>query len=250
MIGYEQALELLDANALVLSAIKVSCAHALNMVLAEDLVAPIDLPIFDNAAVDGYAVRATAVVPGLAMPLLPGIRAITQKKPILKEGMAAKIMTGAPMPLYADAVVMKERAQDGLSHVTFSTQISARENVRFLGEDLKRGHVAAEKGTRISPQLIGLFYGLGLDQVTVYKPPKIAIISTGDELVMVPTSLSFGQVYYLTGPMLKAQCHLLGIDDVELALVADQEHAIIDALKQSMTADIVLLTGGMSKGDY
>ncbi|HXW53185.1 MAG TPA: molybdopterin molybdotransferase MoeA [Myxococcota bacterium] len=250
MISYEAALELIRSEHLGLSARAISCTSALNRVLATDIVAPIDLPPFDNSAVDGFAVKAATAQVGKCLPVMGSLRAATQTRTVLPEGFSAKIMTGAPIPMGADAVVMKEHVAEAADGITVNIAVAPNDNIRFHGEDIKKGHLVCPAGSLVSPHLMGALCGLGIDRVLVYEPPKIRIVSTGDELVCAPTSLSFGQVYYLVGPMLAAQCQQLGIKDVEFCLVKDDQRAVGAAIEMASDADIVLVTGGMSKGDY
>lgn len=249
MISYSEALDLIKAHPLKLLTPKIPLAKALGRVLAKEVMTAIDLPPFDNSAVDGYAINAASFRETGSAVVNTVLRAQLQEGFSLQKNTAAKIMTGAPLPKGADAVLMKEEvALDG-DILTSSSLINPHDNVRFLGEDIKKGSVAAKMGTLLTPQLIALLYGLGEKEVTVFKAPSLHIISTGDELVLPGSPLGFGQVYYLMGPMLKAQGEALGLENISFTLVPDEEKAIIKAIEETK-ADIVLLTGGMSKGDY
>jgi molybdopterin molybdotransferase len=250
MISFDDAQNLIAAHLLTLSTTMIPCSNALGMVLAEHVIAPIDLPPFDNAQVDGFAVRTESLITTKSLPIMTTLRATTQKEIALPHHMTAKIMTGAPLPRGADAVVMKEdvEVRDDLTH--FSHPVLKNDNIRFCGEDIKKGFCVAAIGSVVTAQLIGVFYGLGICQVLVFKWPKIGIISTGDELIHPGKPLQYGQVYYLVGPMLKAQCRAIGIHDLKLTLTHDNENEIKKAIVESLEQEIVLITGGMSKGDY
>lgn len=247
MIELTQAQTLIFEHALKLSHEKISIFSALGRSLAKDIFAPIDLPPFDNSAVDGFAFEKSAV---MARTLGAEIRANVQERAFLKPDEAFRIMTGAPIPEGADAVIMKEDAEVIGRQVHFKRALLKNENIRFKGEDIQSQEMVLKAGTIIKPQNIGLLLALGICDIEVFKPPKMRIIATGDELVEAPTPLKFGQVYHLMGPMLKAQAKLLGITDVEYQLVGDDQEAIKRALRSSMDADIVLLSGGISLGEH
>lgn len=248
MISFEAALALIESCNLELVTQSLKTIDSLGLVLAQDLVAPINLPPFDNSAVDGFAVNSANLAD--ALPFGDSIRAVGQKRRVLPKETTIKIMTGAPMPLLADAVVMKEDATIIDNRVYFHKPVVPKDNVRFMGEDVKKGQVVATAGSMITPQMIGLFYGLGIENIPVFKPPSISILCTGDELTKAGQPLEFGQVYYLVGPMLKAQCQTLGIASVSHQVVSDDQGAIIGAINSASEANIILVCGGMSKGEY
>jgi molybdopterin molybdotransferase len=123
-------------------------------------------------------------------------------------------------------------------------------NIRFKGEDIKSGVLLLKKSDLVKPQTIGLLCALGIEKIKVYKMPSVKIIATGDELVEPGQSLKFGQVYHLMGPMLKAQSQKLGILQLDYELVGDDQEAIRRALSTSFDRDIILVTGGISLGEY
>jgi molybdopterin molybdotransferase len=250
MIAFSDAMQLIKNHALLPVAERVKTAQALNRHLFADIFAPIALPPFDNSAVDGFALRAADVEIGKALALERSIRAVSQNQHHLTHKSCAKIMTGAPLPLGADAVVMKEDANDYGDHVIFLAKPAASSHIRLRGEDINCGEKVAKKGQKISPQVIGCLLALGIDEIDVIKNPSVKIICTGDELVMPPKSLDFGQVYFMVGSMLKAQCQELGIYDVSVELVADDQHKISKAIKDAQGADLILISGGMSKGEH
>lgn len=250
MIRLSDAQRLIAEHTMRLSVERRMLDDVLGCVLAEDLRAPIDLPPFDNSAVDGFAVARATLGAGFRLKHDGLVRAQGQIAPALHGNTAIKITTGAPIPEAADAVVMLEHVVLERDDVVFSSQPMLGENIRLRAEDLRKGTIFARRGAIISPQLIGLSAALGMAQLPVMRKPRVAIISTGDELVQPGQPLMHGQVYYLMGPMLKAQCAQLGINDVCYELVADDQYAIIEALERARDIDIVLFTGGMSKGDY
>ncbi len=250
MITLSDAQQLIAHHAVPRSSVTISLEHAAFMTLAHDLAAPVDLPSFDNSAVDGFAICTTDSDLQPRLALSPPIRAQGQHAAALAPGSARKIMTGAPVPRGANAVVMLEDTSLAGDVVLLHKSPKPGDNIRVRGEDVPACALIAQKGTTLSPQLIGLLAGLGFVGVTVFRPPSIKVISTGDELQTPGKPLQFGEVYYLMGPMLKAQAALCGVRDLSYEVVADDVHAIHDAIERAFDADIILLTGGMSKGDY
>lgn len=251
MISFDEAKHLIKSEKLLITTEKIACHEALYRIVAEDIFAPIDLPPFDNSAVDGYAVDSNTFDNSLSWPICFSVQAGVQDEALtLPLAHVAKIMTGAPVPKGADAVIMKEDVhwQNGL--VFAQKAVKAKDHIRFRGEDIGKYELAVPKGHKVCPRTMGLLHALGVSRVLALRPPCIAIISTGNELSIAPSELKYGQVYYLMGPMLRAQCHELGISTVTTTMVPDDLLSIIKAIEDARDADIVLLTGGMSKGDH
>ncbi len=249
MLSFNQAQILIKAHAprLKIKTVLTKDAHGY---LAANIYAPIDLPPFTNSAVDGFALNTADFIAGQSIPIVQSLRATAQERYELKAGSCAYIMTGAPLPGNADCVIMKEHAQIFADSVFFDlTSIKAHSYVRTQGEDVRRGSLVAVAGSKLSPQLIGALLGLGIAEVPVFAP-RIRIICTGDELIQAPQKLEYGQVYFLVGAMLKAQCLALGFNDVELCQIGDHQVKIEKAINNYLDADILLITGGMSRGDY
>lgn len=247
MISFDEAIQLIKSEQISFGHIKLPLLNAHRLRLAQDIFALVDLPLFDNSAVDGYALNSQSMTP--SMPIALEILAGRQEKLVLLPNTAASIMTGAPLPKGADAVVMKEEVIKEGQYIQINRVVKSHEQVRFLGEDIKKGALVAKLGSEVTPQLIGVLAALGFTEVPVFRSPKIAIIATGDELVMPGLQLKLGEVYYLMGPMLKAQCFSLGISDVADFKVPDDETAILQTIHDVSNADIILLSGGMSLGD-
>lgn len=250
MISFEEAQQLIERESLELNPISMPTQDAVGLILAQQIKAPINLPPFDNSAVDGFAVNTRSLLVKKYLPVATALRACPQEEYLLASETTAKIMTGAPVPHGADAVVMKEHVRLLGDVAYFSQPANLHDNIRFRGEDINCGDVVFEVGDCITPQVLAVLLGLGIARVIVFKPPSVAIIATGDELVQASEPLKLGQVYYLVGPMLKAQCAALGVTDIRESLVADNEKEIDQALEQALDADVVLLSGGMSKGDH
>lgn len=223
--------------------------------LAEDIIAAENLPTADRSAMDGYAVRASEVFgagetnPGyldLAMDIPIGIRPETPLPP----GHCARIVTGALLPAGADAVVMVEYTEDmGAGAIEFRRPVAPGDNVLLTGEDAACGQCILAAGTRLRPQEIGLLAALGRYQVPVGTPPRVAVLSTGDELVPVTATPVPGQIRDVNTHALLAMLRAVGAEPTAFPLVADDLQGIHDALDAATDAyDLTLLSGGSSVG--
>lgn len=248
LLSYDQAIHKIDNHPLQLANKVLSLDRALGHALAGDVFAPIDLPPFDNSAVDGFAIN-TDDLGQHSLKILGEIRARASLVLRHQPRACMRVMTGAPIPVGADAVVMKEDVDELHGAISINKAIKGNDNIRKQGEDITIASLAASSGTMVTPQLIALFAGLGMSSVTVRKPPSVAIISTGDELQNAGEPLQYGQVYSLMGSMLRAQCAMLAIDDVTFVTAQDDCESIMHAIKEN-PRDITLITGGMSKGEY
>jgi molybdopterin molybdotransferase len=247
----EEALELLLSRARpVTDTDWVDTGQALGRVLARPLVSPLDVPPWDNSAMDGYAVNS-ADLPrgGGALRVAQRVPAGARGQP-LETGTAARIFTGAPLPEGADAVVMQEVcARDG-DWVRIEAPVSPGENVRSRGEDLRAGGRVLEAGTLLGPQHLGLAASLGMSRVLVYRRLKVAIFSSGDELVMPGQGLAPGQIYNSNQFTLHGLLQSLGCDPLSLGIVEDSLDATCAALARAAgEADLVLASGGVSVGE-
>jgi len=250
MISFSSARELVASHVPVAEEINMMTKDTLGFYIAQEIYAPIDFPHFDNSAVDGFAVRAEEVFIKSSLALEHIIRAVGQEHTKISVKSCAKIMTGAPIPEGANAVIMKEDSCFHDSRVSFSRVPTVGDNIRQKGEDIKKDSLLAHVGQRVTPQLIGLLEGLGVANIIVFKKPRVFIICTGDELVEAPQELKYGEVYFLIGAMLKAQAANLGLEDIIIKRVGDSEEELLKALQQASLADLVLISGGMSKGDH
>lgn len=250
MISFHEAQNLIEAHALMPQQKHVPCIDALGLVLAQDVCAPVDLPPFTNSAVDGFVLNTEYLQKSKILPVAQEIRAQGQVPTHLMPHYAMRIMTGAPIPIGADAVVMKEDVVLHDDTIVVNAQVNKNNYLRMQGEDITKGSIAAQKGQIVTPALIGLFHALGLSRIFVFNPPSVGIVCTGDELVEAGHTLKLGEVYHLMGPMLKALCLDLHLTDISITTVKDEKKSIIKALEQALVHDVVLITGGMSKGEY
>lgn len=236
----------------------VVLAEALGRVLAEDVTAPIPLPPFDNAAMDGYAVRAADVAAAtgerpVLLPVVDDIPAGRTDIPVLAPGTAHRIMTGAPLPTGADAVVPVEQTDGGSDRVAFRAAVAAGNAVRRAGEDVTEGAVVLTAGTVLGPAQIGAAAAVGLARVPVRRRPVVLVLSTGSELVEPGSPLKPGQIYESNGAMLTAAVTEAGGVARHLRFVPDDVDRFLAELDGHLAADgidLVLTSGGVSAGAY
>jgi molybdopterin molybdotransferase len=233
----------------------VSTFDADGRVLAHDLVSALQVPPQDNSSMDGYAVRGSEIADeGVVLPVSQRIPAGAPAQP-LKPGTVARIFTGAPIPPGADAVVMQEDTEPaGEQAVRIMRVPSPGQWVRRSGEDVSRGAVVLAKGARLSAAALGLAASIGMDRLTVVRRPRVALFSTGDELVMPgdvpPEQMKPGSIYNSNRFFLSALLRRLGCEVTDLGIVPDRLDATVAALgKASQEHDLVLTSGGVSVGE-
>lgn len=251
LITVEQAIEkILSQASAVEQAETVTLLEALNRVLAEDLKSMIDVPGYDNSAMDGYAVHSDSCqTPGSELPVTQRIPA-GQVGTVLETGSAARIFTGAPVPQGADAVVMQEMCEASADTVTINTIVEAGSNVRRAGEDIARDSVILPAGKRLRPQELGLIASVGLAEFKVKRKLKVATFFTGDELVTPGQPLDSGQIYNSNRYTLRGLLQAMDCEVIDLGIVPDTLEATLDVLKQAASsADLVITSGGVSVGE-
>ncbi|HEY0823233.1 MAG TPA: gephyrin-like molybdotransferase Glp [Ramlibacter sp.] len=252
----DDALEALLAHARPLAqAETVATFDADGRVLAEDLVSPLQVPPQDNSSMDGYAVRSAEVADeGVPFAVSQRIPAGASPQP-LQPGTAARIFTGAPVPAGADAIVMQEDTEamdDG--RVRILRVPSPGQWIRRSGEDITRGSTVLARGERIGPAAQGLAASIGRDRLTVTRRPRVALFSTGDELVMpgavAPEAMKPGAIYNSNRFFLRSLLLRLGCEVEDLGIVPDQRAATVEALRAaSAHNDLILTSGGVSVGE-
>ncbi len=222
--------------------------EALGAVLAEDVESPIDVPLDDNSAMDGYALRATDGAQELPVSQRIPAGAVGHE---LQAGTAARIFTGAAIPPGADAVVMQENCDVRDGAVVISGQVKVGQNIRPRGQDIAAGATVLRAGRRLRPQDLGLLASVGCSQVRVHRPLKVAVLSTGDELIEPGTgSLRAGQLYNSNRYTLAGLVRSLGMEVVDCGIIPDDPEATAEALLRAANdADVVISSGGVSVGE-
>lgn len=232
----------------------VPVTDCLGLVLAENLVSPIPLPPFDNSAMDGYAVRSVDLAGHAEPVLLPVIEDIPAGRaelPPLLPGTAHRIMTGAPVPAGADAVVPVELTDGGVDEVLISDAPSPGAHIRRAGEDVTAGQVVLRAGTVLGAPQLGLAAAVGAAVLTVHRRPRVLVLSTGSELVAPGEPLRGGQIYESNGVMLAAAVTEAGANAEILRFVPDDVDALLAAISPRLgTVDVLLTSGGVSAGAY
>ena len=258
----KQALTVAQAQAYILNDCvpvrgteRLALRAALERVLAEDVVSPVDVPAHTNSAMDGYALRAADLSEDgtTELALIGTTLAGHPFTGRVGEGQCVRVMTGSPLPDGADTVVMQEQVDAGASAVRVAEDHQRGDNVRLAGEDLRRGAIVLKSGARIHPPALGLLASIGRAEVTVHRRPRVAFFSTGDELRSVGQPLAPGQIYDSNRYTLYAMLRRLGADPVDMGVVPDNRDAIETAFHEAAAcADVVITSGGVSVGaaDY
>ena len=248
--------DLLNDTAALPGVQQVPTFEADGRVLAQDLVSALDVPGHDNTSMDGYAVRVADLVQANGAPLV-----VSQRIPAghfgepLRAGTVARIFTGAPVPVGADAVVMQEEAavQDD-DRVVFKSMPTVGQWIRRQGEDVQKGSAVLRAGTRLGPAEMGLAASIGFAELPVAPRVRVALLSTGDELVMpgsvAPTDMKPGAIYNSNRFFLRALLQRFGCEVSDLGIVPDQREATVAALQEAAQRhDLILTSGGVSVGE-
>lgn len=255
LLTFEQAKKaLLEAASLnhKPSTEKVTLLAALDRVTAEPVISPINVPSFNNSAMDGYAVRLSDLNQSKLLPLATTIFAgddiSNLNWPI---GTCLRVMTGAPVPDEAEAVVMQEQTESTAAGIKFPYEIKSGSNIRYIGEDSKQGSVVIDKGTRLTIATLSNLATLGIAELTVFSKLKVAIFSTGDELSDIGNPLTNNSAIYDSNRFtLKLLLTQLNCQIIDLGIIADDPNLIKQSLETaSKLADLVITSGGVSVGD-
>jgi molybdopterin molybdotransferase len=244
-----QALREIVPHFAPLGSARVPLRQALGSVLFDDVFARVELPAFDNSAMDGYAVRHADLAAGVPLPVVGESRAGGPPPEALRPRTAMRIFTGAPLPEGADTVVMQENATIDAGVAAFDPRPEPGANVRMRASDLARGALALPRGHSIGPGEVGLLAAQGQHTVTVHQRPRVAILSTGDELCEVGEQSPF-TIVNSNAYALAAQVEETGALPWILPIAKDNLDDIGDKLAQALGADVVLSAGGVSVGDY
>ena len=251
MISYEKAFEIIMNSAFTLEKESVGLAQCLNRILAEDIKSDMDMPPFDKSAMDGYACRREDLRETLNV--IETIRAGYKPQKTVGKNECAKIMTGSIVPEGADYVVKVENTEatsDNKIRITDNDN-NIPANICYQGEDIKRGEFVLRQGALILPQHIAVLVNAGISEVPVYKKPRVSIITTGSELREPGVPLPEGCIRNSNSYQLIGQLQRMAIEPDYLGIASDTENSLDLLIKKALsTSDIVLLSGGVSMGDY
>ncbi|MBI2472840.1 MAG: molybdopterin molybdotransferase MoeA [Planctomycetes bacterium] len=253
MISVDTAVKIVTDVTEPLPAKTVPFESALGLCLARDVRSDIDMPPFDRSAMDGYAVIAEDTVRApVELTVIEDIAAGHMPTKKVMRGQASKIMTGAAVPDGADAVVKFEETEDiaGNNRVKILRAIDEGRNISKMGEDMKVGQIVLHKGMPIRPQEIGILATVGKSNVEVFSMPTVGIISTGTELVDVSSKPSAAQIRNSNGYSLASQARRLKADVELLGAVKDTKEDISRMIRRGLQKDILILSGGVSMGEY
>ncbi len=249
MISVQQAITIVQNNVVPTSNCKrLDVKEANGYVLFKDVVSPINMPPFRQSAMDGYALN---LHDKLTYNIIDEVKAGDGHQPILKAGDAVRIFTGAPVPETSNTIVIQERVNVNKHELIIDYPITINENIRPLGEQVTKNQIALKKGTLLTPAAIAFLTSLGITEVMVYIKPSIAIVVTGNELVEAGEPLIYGQIYESNTIMLTSALNRLGYKNVSTYKVDDDYKNTVDILNHVVAShDIVIISGGISVGDY
>lgn len=257
MISVEEALQRILDEIHQLPPTRVPLTETMNLVLAEDVIAREDMPPFTNSAMDGFALRSQDSQPQAGQParlrVTGSVAAGYVAEHAVEEGTAMRIMTGAPLPPGADAVIQIELTRyDGpeSTWVEVLQPVAPGNNVRPAGEDMRRGQMILQRGTVIGPWEIGVLATLGQATVPVTRRPRVAILGTGDEVVEVDQPLTPGKIRNSNSYLLAAAVQQAGGQPLRLGVARDTVASLREKFSQAMDADLIITSGGVSVGDF
>ncbi len=249
MISEEEARETILAHLAPLPPRRVPIARAAGAFAAEEVIARVALPPFDNSAMDGYAVVASSTQAGARLKIVGEQPAALDRGLRIAPGEAVRIFTGAPLPAGADAIVMQEETRREGDYVVLETAMEPGEFVRRRGGDIAEGQRILSAGERINACALAVLASQGLESIEVGGRVRAAVISTGDELIAPGTPLQPGQIYESNSVLLRALLEQLGTEVVSSVHCADHTAAIQTSLSAAQSCDVIIITGGVSVGE-
>lgn len=249
MISIEEALLAVKKNSNKNSkAINLPIIKAGKSTLFSDVYAPINMPPFRQSAMDGYALN---LHDDFTYSFIGEVKAGDGHHIQLNKGEAVRIFTGAAVPDSANAVIMQEKVTIAENTIIIDSKLPINHNIRAIGEQVKKGELALKKGTKLTPAAIGYLSSLGMTEVLVYKKPSIALITTGNELIEPGHVLEYGKIFESNSKMLQNALINLGFEDVFIHKIEDNYEETLSKIKSVIeNNDMVIITGGISVGDY
>lgn len=250
MISVAEAQEIVLREARPLSSAAAELGPmALGLTLAEEVKADLDSPPFAKAMMDGFAVRSSDLSSqGVELAVVGEVFAGNMPRCFVAAGQCCRIMTGAPMPPGADAVVMLEKAEQTGDRVRFSETPKPGQNILPQGAEMKRGQVVLRTGTKLRPQELGVLASVGRSRFLAIRRPVVAILSTGDEVVEPALTPGPGKIRNSNATLLAALSTAAGAEPRSLGIAADTKESLRDAIRKGLDADVLLLSGGVSAG--
>ena len=250
LLSVDQAIAILDAVSVHPSPIQLPLLNAANLFLAEDIFSDRDYPPFDKSTMDGFAVRAAdASIVDARLLVIDTVAAGQVGDRSIGPGEAIAIMTGAPLPPGADAVVVIERTSRDGRHIVVHQPARPNQSIARRGTDTKVDQLLLPKGTRLGPAQMAVAASVGLANISVFARPSVALLSTGDELIDIDQKPAGSQIRNSNGPMLHALLQRLGCDVINLGIVRDNRDELRSAIQQGLKADALFISGGMSMGE-
>ncbi|WP_303722774.1 gephyrin-like molybdotransferase Glp [Malonomonas rubra] len=249
MLSFYQARDLIVDSVRPLAVEKVSLLDAAGRATAEDIVANQPLPLFDNSAMDGYAVRAEDCVSGKTLSVQGYIPAGGKLNCKVEPGTAVKIMTGAPIPPGADAIVPFEETEESPDRVTILGKVKQGDHIRWKAEDIKPGDRIIDKGTVLRPAEISLLASFGMSMINVHRRVRVAILSTGDELQELDEQPIEGGIINSNSWALAAAIREIGAEPLMLGIARDNRESLLQKIGDGLQADVLITSAGVSAGD-
>ena len=256
LLSFDEAKQVLEqsfsANPVGIEKVSLSKAH--NRVLAQDVIAPLNIPSFTRSTVDGYAVKAVNTFSAsedkpIILKFCGQVAIGESPNVIVKNGLVAEIVTGAPLPEGADSVVMVEYTTRKENNIFIHRPVSISENIMAAGSDIPKNETVLNKGRFLGSREIGVLAAIGLTIVTVYKRPKVAVLSTGAEVVAPGEPLPFGKIYDINAHTLSAAVQEAGGEPINLGIIPDNKDELTRALRNALdSANAVITSGGVSVG--
>ena len=251
MTTHQSAIEVLKNKSKHRKTEILPLANCLHLVSADDVFAPINVPSFDNAAMDGYVFRFEDFLNELNLQIINEIQAGTDALLPLKKGEAARIFTGAPIPENGDTVIPQEDVLVENGMLKFQKKVNKNAHVRQKGTQTQKGTLILKKNTKITAEYIGFLATFGIAELEVFAPPKIGIITTGKELVKAGNSLENYQIYDSNSVFLTAAFEEIGLKLSFSIWVDDNKNELKNAIQENVEkVDVLIFTGGISVGDY
>ena len=249
MTSFEEARRRILENVAPAGVERVMLLEAAGRIIAADFRAPNDMPRWDNSAMDGFAVRSADCSPGVILKVTDYIPAGASSEHIVQQGCAARIMTGAPIPPGADAVVPFEETKEAEGTVLLLHQVKLKDHIRFRGEDVASGEPVVSEGTLIGPPQVSLLASFAAVMVPVYRRVRVAIVSTGDELVELGTEPKESEIVNSNTLALAAAIKLCGAEPVILGIARDNRESHLALLSEGLKTDLLITSAGVSAGD-